>query len=167
MSLVATVAALQWRNGPYPNREFQGKWEQVIHEWSRRWGKKVAGWWFDGCYFPNSMYRSPQAPNFASLAAAVRSGNPDAAIAFNPGIVYRTLSLTPYGGQIHMLSYLGATWGMGSPRFSTEQAVNWSRKATESGGAITWDAPVELNGMVSQPFLDQLAAVGKALGSKQ
>src|SRR5713101_656130 len=49
------AAALEWRNGPYPNREFQLKWEQIISEWSERWGKKVSGWWFDGCYFPNSM----------------------------------------------------------------------------------------------------------------
>jgi hypothetical protein len=187
----AAVTALEWRNGPYPNREFQAKWEQVIHEWSQRWGKKVAGWWFDGCYFPNSMYRSPQAPNFGSFAAAARAGNPQAALAFNPGVVYRILSMTPYedftageidqpdrltiqraadgkmdGAQIHVLSYLGATWGMGSPRFSAEQAVNWSRKVTESGGAITWDVPVESNGTISQPFLDQLAAVAKALAGR-
>src|SRR5579871_6153673 len=43
--------ALEWRNGPLANKEFQRKWEQVIREWSLRWGKKVAGWWFDGCYF--------------------------------------------------------------------------------------------------------------------
>jgi hypothetical protein len=187
----AAVTALEWRNGPYPNREFQAKWEQVIHEWSQRWGKKVASWWFDGCYFPNSMYRSPQAPNFGSFAAAARAGNPQAALAFNPGVVYRILSMTPYedftageidqpdrltiqraadgkmdGAQIHVLSYLGATWGMGSPRFSAEQAVNWSRKVTESGGAITWDVPVESNGTISQPFLDQLAAVAKALAGR-
>jgi len=91
----AAAAALEWRNGPYPNREFQTKWQQVIREWSERWGKKVAGWWFDGCYFPNSMYRSPDPPNFSSFAAAARAGNPDTAIAFNPGVVYRMLSLTP------------------------------------------------------------------------
>jgi hypothetical protein len=55
---------------------------------------------------------------------------------------------------------------MGSPRFSAEQAVNWSRKVTESGGAITWDVPVESNGTISQPFLDQLAAVAKALAGR-
>ncbi len=73
----AADAALEWRNGPYPNGEFQDKWEQIIQEWSRRWGNKVAGWWFDGCYFPNTMYRSPEAPNFATFAAAARAGNPD------------------------------------------------------------------------------------------
>jgi hypothetical protein len=72
----AAREALEWQNGPYPNKNFQRKWEQVIAEWSARWGKKVEGWWFDGCYFPNSMYRSPEAPNFASFAAAARAGNP-------------------------------------------------------------------------------------------
>ena len=58
--------------------------------------RRSRGWWFDGCYFPNSMYRSPEPPNFASFAAAARAGNPDAAVAFNPGVVYRMLSLSPY-----------------------------------------------------------------------
>src|SRR4051794_28992187 len=69
----AAMSALEWRNGPYPNREFQKKWEEIIREWSTRWGRKVSGWWFDGCYFPNSMYRSVEAPNFASFAAAARA----------------------------------------------------------------------------------------------
>lgn len=187
----AADAALEWRNGPEPNREFQRKWEQVIRAWSMRWGKKVAGWWFDGCYFPNSMYRSPDPPNFASFAAAARAGNPDAIVAFNPGVVYRMLSLTPYedftageidkpelvtirrtadgkvdGTRIHMLSYLGRTWGMGAPRFSTDEAITYSRKVTQAGGAVTWDVPVELNGTISQPFLDQLTALGKSLAAK-
>ena len=180
-------AALEWRNGPYSNREFQRKWEQVIREWSERWGKKVAGWWFDGCYFPNSMYRSTEPPNFASFAAAARAGNPDVIVAFNPGVVYRILSMTPYedftageidkpelvtirrgadgkvdGTQIHMLSYLGQTWGMGAPRFTAEQVIGYTKKVTDSGGAVTWDVPVELNGTIAQAFLDQLTALGRA-----
>jgi len=184
-------AALEWRNGPVPNREFQRKWEQVIREWSLRWGKKVAGWWFDGCFFPNSMYRSPEAPNFASFAAAARAGNPDAAVTFNPGVVYRMMSITPYedftagevdkpelvtirrggdgridGSQIQMLSYLGETWGMGEPRFTAEQVIAHTRKIREAGGAVTWDVPVELNGTIAKPFLDQLGELGKAMGTK-
>ncbi len=188
----AADAALEWRNGSYPNKEFQRKWEQVIRAWSERWGKKVSGWWFDGCYFPNSMYRSPSPPNFTSFAAAARAGNPDAALAFNPGVVYRMLSITPEedfiageidkpelatirraadgridGAQIQMLSYLGQTWGMGAPRFTTEQVIEYTRRIRQAGGAVTWDVPLELNGTITQPFLDQLTALGQALGTKK
>jgi len=182
-------AALQWRDGPYPNREFQLRWEEVIREWAARWGTKVAGWWFDGCYFPNSMYRSAEPPNFASFAAAARAGNPGRVIAFNPGVVYRILSVTPHedytageidqmdrlsvrrspdgkvdGAQIHVLSYLGKTWAQGPPRFTPEQAAGWSRKVWDAGGVVTWDVPLELNGLIPEPFLERLKAVGKARG---
>jgi Alpha-L-fucosidase len=181
-------AALEWRNGPYPNKEFQQKWQEIIRDWSKRWGGKVSGWWFDGCYFPNSMYRSEGPPNFATFAASARAGNPNAAIAFNPGVIYRLISMSPDGdytageidkpdlvsirhesdgkvdgAQVHMLSFLGQTWGrQGDPRFSTEQAVAYSEKIWAANGAVTWDAPVELNGTLSQPFLDQLKAIGEA-----
>jgi len=184
----AADAALEWQNGAYPNKEFQRKWEEVIREWSLRWGKNVSGWWFDGCYFANSMYRSPDPPNFASFAAAARAGNSDAIVAFNPGVIYRQISLTPYedfiageidkpdlvtvrraadgkvdGAQIHMLSYLGSTWGKGTPRFTADQVVQYTKKIVDQHGAVTWDVPVELNGAMTQPFLDQLTALGKAL----
>ncbi|MEN6641008.1 MAG: hypothetical protein ABFE08_01045 [Armatimonadia bacterium] len=65
---------------------FQRNWEAVIREWSVRWGKGVRGWWFDGCYKADIMYRSPDEPNFKSFAAAVKAGNPDSLVAFNPGV---------------------------------------------------------------------------------
>lgn len=67
---------------------FQQKWESIIREWSERWGKKVKGWWIDGCYFPEDMYNFPDAPNFESFASAIRSGNPEAVICFNRGLEY-------------------------------------------------------------------------------
>ena len=134
------------------------------------------------------MYRSPEAPNFSSFAAAARAGNPDAAVAFNPGVVYRMISITPDedftageidkpeqvtirravdgkidGTQIQMLSYLGQTWGMGAPRFTVEQILKYTRQIAAAGGAVTWDVPVGLNGTISQPFLDQLTALGRAM----
>ena len=187
----AARQALQWQNGPNRNREFQLKWEQVIREWSTRWGRNVAGWWFDGCYWPNTMYRTDETPNFASFAAAARAGNPDGIVAFNPGVVPRILSVTPHedytageindpnrveirravdgridGTQVHILSYLGRTWGMGTPRFATEQVIKWSQGIRKQGGAITWDVPIQPNGLISQPFLDQLTAVGKAFSPR-
>ncbi len=179
--------ALEWQNGPYPNRNFQRKWEQVIAEWSRAWGTKVTGWWFDGCYFPNSMYRSVEPPNFTSFAAAARAGNPESAVAFNPGVIYRLISMSPDedftagevdkpdqvtvrrsadgridGTQIHMLSFLGEKWGMGAPRFTADQVVEYTKKIRDFGGSVTWDVPVTLNGTITDPFLEQLAALGKA-----
>ncbi len=180
--------ALKWQNGAFRNREFQLQWEQIIREWSRRWGDKVSGWWFDGCYWPNTMYRTADAPNFESFAAAARAGNPGSAIAFNPGVVTRLISITPYedytageesdpakveirratdgmidGAQVHVLSYLGRTWGMGEPRYSTEQAVAFSEGFRKAGAAITWDVPVQKDGTIPKAFLEQLTAIGQAL----
>jgi hypothetical protein len=180
--------ALGWQNGPQPNKEFQIKWEQIIREWSVRWGNKISGWWFDGCYWPNTMYRSETAPNFASFSAAARAGNPNAAIAYNPGVVYRTISVTPHedyiageidkpdliavkrdfegkidGSRLHILCFLGEKWGMGSPRFTTEQLIDRSRPILAKGGAFTWDTPIGSNGLMKQIFTDQLTQLGKAL----
>lgn len=183
--------ALEWNRGAHRNREFQLKWEQVIREWSVRWGNKVQGWWFDGCYWPNSMYRHVDTPNFGSFAAAARAGNPNSAVAFNPGVYNRLRSLTAHedylageindpdavdlrravdgkhdGVQVHVLSYLGQRWGTGEPRFSTEDVVRWSRERTSKGCALTWDVPIQSNGLMSQPFIEQLKAIGQALDQR-
>jgi hypothetical protein len=134
------------------------------------------------------MYRSKEHPNFESFAAAARAGNPNSAVAFNPGVVPRLISMTPYedytageisdptimtirrtvdgrldGKQVHILSYLGRTWGMGEPRFPTEQVITWSTEVGALGGAITWDVPVQAGGTIPPEFIDQLTAIGKAL----
>jgi alpha-L-fucosidase len=180
---------LQWQNGAHPNREFQHNWEQIIAEWSTRWGTKVHGWWFDGCYWPNTMYRSDAPPNFASFAAAARAGNPNSAVAFNPGVVYRTMSITPHedyiageidqpekqsikrvgdggmvdGARLHMLSYLGQRWGGGSPRFAPQQVVDFTRRTVDAGGFVTWDVPIRSDGTIAREFMDQLEAVAAAM----
>lgn len=74
--------------------EFQRKWESIIREWSLRWGDAVSGWWIDGCYFSDVMYRFDQEPNFASFAAAMKAGNPASIVAFNPGVKVPVVALT-------------------------------------------------------------------------
>lgn len=64
----------------------QTGWEEVLREWSVRWGEWVSAWWIDGIYAPDEMYRFPEAPNFDSFRAALKAGNPNALVAFNPGI---------------------------------------------------------------------------------
>jgi hypothetical protein len=173
------------------NVEFQLKWEAVIREWSLRWGDSVAGWWFDGCYWPNITYRHEERPNFKTFAAAARAGNSEAVVAFNPGVVDRVLSITPFedytageinhldrlmirrqrdgridGARIHVLSYLGQTWGKGQPRFTSDQIIRYTRQVVEAKGAITWDVPVDSSGRIAPKFVEQLRALGKAMSSK-
>ena len=120
--------------------EFQHNWEAILREWSLRWGKNVVGWWVDGCYFADKMYRFDDEPNFASFARALRAGNPDAIVAFNPGVLIpvvahakcedysagevdrdrlpqavatcrgRWLEREGAKVQFHILTFLGKTW---------------------------------------------------------
>jgi hypothetical protein len=165
--------------------EFQVKWEAVIREWSLRWGKQVSGWWIDGCYFADEMYRHADPPNFASFAAALKAGNPDSLVAFNPGVLVPVISLTehedytageianalPAGdasapltrfvndAQYHILSYLGGAWGAGEPRFPDALAAAYTRYINSREGVVTWDVPPGGTGLVPPAFMRQLAAL--------
>ena len=75
--------------------EFQRIWEEVCRDWSLRFGTKVRGWWVDGAYAPKERYPEDEPPNYATYAAALRAGNPDALIAFNTGVQVPVISATP------------------------------------------------------------------------
>ena len=179
---------LEWESGVWGRAdnkrlaEFQRMWEDVIREWSVRWGRKVCGWWIDGCYFADAMYRHPDAPNFTSFAAALRAGNPDAIVAFNPGVITPVISLTECEdytagevseafhvcpgrsvnqAQYHILSYLGENWSRGRPRFADEFVVGYTKDVTSKGGVVTWDAPIKPNGQIPEEFIKQLKLLGR------
>lgn len=168
--------------------EFQIKWQDIVREWSNRWGKKVRGWWIDGCYFPDDMYRHDDEPNFRSLVAALKAGNPDSIVAFNPGVIIPVICHTEHedytAGEIsqalpecpgawvdrnghkaryHILSHLGESWCTGAPRFPDELVAGYTRHVTEKGGVITWDVPMERSGLMPKPFMKQLTALGKSM----
>lgn len=75
---------------PAYSNAFRAKYHAMIAEWSNRWKSKVAGWWLDGVYSPtgyrNSVFaENNDAPgNLVAMAAAMRTGNPNALVAFNP-----------------------------------------------------------------------------------
>ncbi len=178
-----------WGQANSANVEFQKKWEAVLREWSLRWGKNVHGWWFDGCYFANAMYRRPEAPNFASFAAAARAGNPDSLLAFNPGVHTPVIRYTEHedytageidaalpikcgyrntnvidgkvdGAQYHILSFLGECWSANPPRFPNDLAAAYTRYVISQGGVMTWDVPT-VHGLIPDDFLRQLEYIGK------
>jgi len=185
----------EWPTAGGPERtglrlaEFQLKWEAVIREWALRWGKKIWGWWFDGCYFSDEMYRHPDPPNFQSFAAAAKAGNPEALVAFNPGVLVPVISLSEYedytageiseafpvcpgrwvgGAQYHILSYLGSSWCRGDePRLPDEFAIGYTRHVNSKGGVVTWDVPITPEGIIPQPFVRQLTALRQGVSRKQ
>ncbi|MGD0088890.1 MAG: discoidin domain-containing protein [Planctomycetota bacterium] len=158
---------------------FAHKWAEVIHEWSARYGSKVGGWWFDGAYahvhFNEAIARI--------YAEAVRSGNPDSIVAFNPGVqITNWTEAEDYtageinepaqiecsgrwlkNAQWHILSYLGPTWCHKPPRFSPEAVIEITRGIIENEGVVTWDVPIEPSGLIPQPFVEQLVALHKGL----
>ena len=164
---------------------FQRKWEAVIREWAVRWGTKINGWWFDGCYFADEMYRHPDTPNLASFAAAARAGNPEAIVAFNPGVMLQTMGpeedytageinepdkveVPPgrwlNGEQVQIWSFLGKHWMQPPLRFTDDEAVAHTRRITANGAVMTWDIPLQENGVPSPDVVRQLAAIGQSLG---
>ena len=197
------IEKLEWENGYLPNGEikkpgkhlveFQCKWEAVIREWSLRWRDKVCGWWIDGCYFSDDMYSHPEPPNFESFAKALKAGNPDSIVAFNPGVKDPVISMTEYedytagelahslplgywnkdryceydrwvdGAQLHVLNFLGEFWGKGGPRFPDELVIGHTKYINRLGGVVTWDVPVNCGGTIAEPLMEQLFALGKEI----
>ena len=178
------VDRLAWAKGGRCE-EFQRKWEAVIREWSLRWGRKVAGWWFDGCYYNDVMYRTPEEPNFKSFAAAARSGNPDSIIGWNPGVTnppYTVDEEEDYTAgeinepqlvdspgrwdrhaQFHVLSFLGNFWARPPLRFTAAEAIAHTLAFTNHGGVFTWDAPLTHEGLIQPEAFDVLKEVGRAV----
>ncbi|MFH0795814.1 MAG: hypothetical protein V2A65_02005 [Candidatus Omnitrophota bacterium] len=194
------VSALEWKWGFDSTgkrtgerlAEFQVKWEAIIREWSLRWGKKVSGWWIDGCYFADGMYRHLDPPNFQSFASALKAGNPEAIVAFNPGVLNPVSSLTEFedytsgeisntlpvngvepcvtplnrwvnGAQYHILTFLGGCWCRGMPRFPDDFPPVYTRYVNSWGGVVTWDVPITKEGLIPEPFFRQLMILGTAL----
>jgi len=177
-----------WKKFRQP--EFQSRWEQVCADWSRRFGGKVRGWWVDGAYAQPQRYPEDEPPNFATFAAALRAGNPEAIVAFNPGVMTPVIHYTEHedytAGEIsdalpecpgpfvegptghkdryHILSYLGKFWGSGEPRFPDALVGGYTRHVVEKGGVVSWDVPISGDGVIPAAFRSQLKAIGQYVG---
>ncbi|MHB8901053.1 MAG: hypothetical protein ACYC6Y_20075, partial [Thermoguttaceae bacterium] len=176
--------------------DFQRKWEAIIRDWSLRWKDDVSGWWIDGCYFADEMYRFNDEPNFASFAAAMKAGNPTSIVAFNPGVRVPVVVHTPHedytagevnlpqlteaietlpgrwlerdGAQVqaHLLTFLGQTWCRGDrPQRTDQEIINLVARAREKGAVVTFDVPIQKSGLIPDPFVAQLRALGQAHAS--
>ncbi len=162
---------------------FQKKWEAVIRKWSIRWKNKVHGWWIDGCFDADYMYKHPEEPNFKSLATALKSGNPESIVAFASGktvppveniseyedftagelncalpvsFSQRPLTRWVNQAQYHILTFLGDYWSAGNPRFSPEFVREYTKLVNSFGGVITWEIPLDTDGSIISNFFKTL-----------
>jgi hypothetical protein len=172
---------------PSIDEVFARKWAGVTREWSTRYGDKVSGWWFDGCYewvhFTEDIARI--------YADAAKSGNPQAIVTFNPGIslVRHTRAEDYTAGELnepfdvlpatrwvsvdhaqwHALTYLGSTWGRRDARYPTQRWVKWVTACAAKGGAVTldagpnWDPEAGPIGTFSAEHVAQVKAIRAAL----
>lgn len=63
--------------------KFFDNWCAIMSEVGRRYGEKLAGWWFDGGHFLYQL-NSP----FERMGMAVKAGNPDRIISYNSGHLF-------------------------------------------------------------------------------
>lgn len=166
------------KKDPLYTREGVKNWAKVFEFWSRRYGTRVSGWWIDGCYEADGFVRTGAAELFAK---ALKAGNPNAVVTFNPGIM-----LTPYaayedyicgetnepffetcegrwldGRQWHLLTYLHAPMGGGvmGLRYLDCEWVDWLSTVTRNGGCVTIDVSSRDTACLSPAPTEQLKRV--------
>jgi alpha-L-fucosidase len=70
--------------------------------------------------------------------------------------------------QFQILTYLGQTWCRGDrPELPDEQIVTHTRSLVGKGGVITFDVPIQKNGLIPPTFVPQLQAIGQAMKGQQ
>ena len=89
--MVSAPADLQelfgWNADPVDKAIFMNRYVEFVRDYALRYGDRLAGWWFDGCYdrrrtrgtYGNSWFKT------VDWFGAARAGNPEAVIAMNPG----------------------------------------------------------------------------------
>ena len=163
--------------------------EDMIREWSLRYGTDVKGWWFDGLYDWNNI-RSTRMDmslkhNISTHTLAAKAGNKNSIVTYNYG--FGTIHVnTPYcdyssgekqtidefpssrwvepGVQWFLFTYLGEKWGGSGSQFKTEELVEKAKRIVQGEGVLCLEVVVNKRGDILPDHLGQIKAVGKGLG---
>lgn len=65
--------------------------------------------------------------------------------------------------QLHVLSYLGKTWGQGNPRMPVELAEGYTKYINSKNGIVTWDIPLEPDGSISSNYFTFLRELDRSV----
>lgn len=162
--------------------------ENMIREWSLRYGKGVKGWWFDGLYSWNAI-RSTRMDmslkyNISTHTLAAKAGNKSSIVTYNSGFG-KIKENTPYcdytsgekstidefpdgrwaadGVQWFLFTYLGEKWGGKGQQFKTEKLTGMAQKIVKNGGVLCLEVVPEATGEILPHHLEQIKAVAKEL----
>ena len=161
------------------NPVFQSRWYNCMKEYSERYGSKVLGWWVDGCY----TYFGYTDSSLSDYSAYLKSGNPKAVVAFNPGVqtIDRYVSADDYtcgertdlddlcngrwidDCQWHCLTFLGQDWGYTNTKYTNEQLIDYVRSIKVHQGAVTFDVGLYRDGTISSSQKNQLMSLKNAI----
>ena len=162
--------------------------ENMIEEWSLRYGEGVKGWWFDGLYSWNDI-RSTRMNmslkhNISTHTLAAKAGNKNSIVTYNSGFG-KIHGNTPYddytsgekstideypssrwaddGVQWFLFTYLGEKWGGHGQQFVTDSLVNKAAKIVENNGVLCLEVVTDSKGEILPGHFNQIKAVGEKL----
>jgi hypothetical protein len=165
--------------------------EDMIREWSLRYGTGIKGWWFDGLYSWNNI-RSTRMDmslnhNISSHTLAAKAGNKNSIVTYNYGFGEIQVN-TPYcdyssgekrtideipsnrwvkdGVQWFLFTYLGEKWGGKGRQFETEVLVEKAKKIVANQGVLCLEVVTNSEGYILPHHLEQIKEVGKSLKEK-
>lgn len=165
------------------------KWASVAREYAERYGDKVAGWWVDGSYpfigYDESMLEI--------MARALKAGNPNRIIAFNPGVLESVRAYSQHedytcgeqndfrdrpverwanGKQWHILSFLGsgashigAAWAMPGARYTKQEMIDYIFDVNQAGGVVSIDVLLFRDGGLDRSQLEVLRSLRPGLAA--
>ncbi|HPF52514.1 MAG TPA: alpha-L-fucosidase [Draconibacterium sp.] len=163
--------------------------ENMIREWSLRYGTGVKGWWFDGLYQWNNIRDTRMdmslRHNISTHTLAARAGNRNSIVSYNSGFG-EIKANTPYcdyssgekstidefptnrwvedGVQWFLFTYLGEKWGGKGQQFETDKLVEMATKIVENEGVLCLEVVTNTEGEILPHHLEQIKQVGKSIG---
>ncbi|MBQ9545040.1 MAG: hypothetical protein IJV00_07930 [Clostridia bacterium] len=165
---------------------FVKKWSAVLEEYAVRYGKKVCGWWIDGCYRGYFRYTDELLEFYRG---ACKKGNPDALVAMNNGVFadfqknckdedfvcgeFNDFTAVPPsrfidGAQAFVLAPLGVTkkgakqygaWGCYGCKRSGEYLKDYVSRVNAAGGVVTIDAALNRDGSLDPEQVEALKKI--------
>ena len=160
--------------------DFVEKWSSVLAEYAARYGDKIKAWWIDGCYGKHFGYNDKTLKLYYD---AVKSGNPNALVAFNNGVQeecykwykdedytageFNDLSHIPSkafydGARAHILAPLGVSdepygrWRKRGCSHDNRYLKDYVEKVHRAGGFVTIDIYIDGAGNLDDEQLEAI-----------